>query len=340
MQAIIGIFCIWLASRLLGAVARYFRQPAIIGELLAGILLGPSLIGHYYSFPSPLLDTLDVVAGALFLLTAGWEIRLTDILKFRRVGLAVSAAGAVVPLLIGYGLGTYYAVAVGYDGQGSPQMFACFVGIALSVSALPVIARTLMDMGLYRTRIGIVTMSAVTVDDLLGWTCFSLLLGLLGSADAGAQFRFFLPLVSYVAGVLIGEIKRWHDTAAKARFDWVVNNLFAPILFGSIALKLSFFLYFDLRLVLILVLVASVCKIFACAFAASVMGMPKREAWAIGFAMNSRGAMIIVLSSLAREFHIIGDRLLVGIISMAVVTSMMSAPLIRLVFKEARPAEG
>jgi len=126
LQAIIGIFCIWLASRLLGAVARYFRQPAIIGELLAGILLGPSLIGHYYSFPSPLLDTLDVVAGALFLLTAGWEIRLTDILKFRRVGLAVSAAGAVVPLLIGYGLGTYYAVAVGYDGQGSPQMFACF----------------------------------------------------------------------------------------------------------------------------------------------------------------------------------------------------------------------
>ena len=173
MHALIGIVCIWLVSRLLGAAARRLKQPAIIGELFAGILLGPSLIGHYYSFASPYLSTLNVFGTALFLLTAGWEIRLSEVLRYRRLGLAVSATGAVVPFLIGYGLGSGWPALVGYDGLSPAPVFALFLGIALSVSALPVIARTLMAMGLYRTRIGIVTMSAVTLDDLLGWSCFS-----------------------------------------------------------------------------------------------------------------------------------------------------------------------
>ena len=322
----------------LGSVARYFKQPAIIGELLAGIILGPSLIGNYYSFSSPFLDKLNVLGGALFLLSAGWAIRLSDILKFKHVGLAVSAAGWVIPFLIGYGIGVYCPEIVGYDGLSPRSMFAVFIGIALSVSALPVIARTLMDMGLYQSRIGIVTMSAATIDDLLGWICFSLMLSFFGQMGTGSQVYFFLPLVCYVAGVMLGEASDIKGMEIKNHVDSLVKNIFAPILFGSVAIRLSFIQHFDLLLVAILITAASAGKIFGCTFAALAMAMPKREAWAIGFSMNSRGAMMVILSSLARQFHLIDDKLLVALIIMAVATSLMSAPLIRYVLESTKPA--
>ncbi|HEV2111571.1 MAG TPA: cation:proton antiporter [Gammaproteobacteria bacterium] len=338
MQALIGIFCIWLTSRLLGAVARRLKQPAIIGELFAGVLLGPSLIGHYYSFTSPILTALNLFGTALFLLTAGWEIRLSEVLHYRRLGLAVSAAGALVPFLIGYGLGSGWPAVVGYDGLSPAPMFALFLGIALSVSALPVIARTLMDMGLYRTRIGIITMSAVTIDDLLGWICFSLMLSLFGGIGAGAQFNFFLPLVCYAGGVLIGELGDSKYARVKTGVNRLVSDVLAPVVFGSTALKLSFIQNFDLTLALVLILAASAGKILGCALAALALRLPRQEAWAVGFAMNSRGAMMIILSSLAWQLHVIGDRLLVGLITMAVVTSLMSAPLIRRALAGSTPA--
>ena len=337
MQPIIGIFCIWLVSRGLGGVARYFKQPAIIGELLAGIILGPSLIGNYYTFSSPFLDKLNVLGGALFLLSAGWALRLSDILRFKRLGLAVSAAGSAIPLLIGYGIGIYYPGIVGYDGLSSRSIFAVFLGIALSVSALPVIARTLMDMELYQSRIGIVTMSAATIDDLLGWICFSLMLSIVGQMGVGSQIYFFLPLVCYVAGVMLGEASDLKVMQFKHHVEWPVRNIFAPILFGSVAIRLSFFQHFDLLLVVILITAASVGKIFGCTFAALTMAVPIRESWAIGFAMNSRGAMMVIFASLARQFHLIGDKLLVALIIMAVATSLMSAPLIRAVIGAAKP---
>ena len=324
-------------SRGLGGVARYFKQPAIIGELLAGIILGPSLIGSYYTFSSPFLDKLNVLGGALFLLSAGWALRLSDILRFKRLGLAVSAAGSAIPLLIGYGIGIYYPGIVGYDGLSSRSIFAVFLGIALSVSALPVIARTLMDMELYQSRIGIVTMSAATIDDLLGWICFSLMLSIVGQMSVGSQIYFFLPLVCYVAGVMLGEASDLKAMQFKHHIEWPVRNIFAPILFGSVAIRLSFFQHFDLLLVVILITAASVGKIFGCTFAALTMAVPIRESWAIGFAMNSRGAMMVIFASLARQFHLIGDKLLVALIIMAVATSLMSAPLIRAVIGAAKP---
>jgi len=340
LQTVIGIFCIWVVSRLLGSLARRLKQPAIIGELFTGIVLGPSLIGHYYTFSSPFLGKMNVFGTALFLLTAGWAIKLSEVMRYKHVGLAVSMAGALVPFLIGYALGCWYPGLVGYDGQISPGMFAVFLGIALSVSALPVIARTLMDIGLYRTRIGIVTMSAVAIDDVLGWICFTLMLSLFGHMGAGAQFNFFLPLVCYMAGVLIGEVDGPRGMRVKAAVESLVNNVFAPIVFGSTAIMLSFIQHFDLYLVLVLIAAASVGKILGCASAALAMGLPQRESWAVGFAMNSRGAMMIILASLAWQLHLIGERLLIAVITMAVTTSLMSAPLIRYVLKGGQPAEG
>lgn len=325
MHIAVAIFCIWLVSMLLGVLARRLRQPAIIGELFTGLLLGPSLLGRYYSFTSPFLDGLVLVGTALFLLTAGWGIRLSEILIYRRLGLAVSLAGVLVPFTIGYVLGSGYPNLAGYDGLSSMSLFAVFLGIALSISALPVIARTLMDLGLYSSRIGVITMSAATIDDLLGWTYFSFL---------RSQLIFFLPLACYVIGVLIGEVNDERHAKVKHAVDRAVQDVFAPIVFGSIALKLSFIQNFDLRLVLVLVLAASTGKVFGCFLAAQAMRIPRRESWAVGFAMNSRGAMMIILASLAWQLHVIGDRLVVGLVAMAVITSLMSAPLIRWVLKK------
>jgi len=340
MHAIVGIAGIWLMSRLLGGLARRAGQPAIIGELCAGILLGPSLIGQFYGFGSRLLDTLGLIGTSLFLLTAGWEIRLSEVRRYRYVGLAVSIAGAVVPFVIGFGLARSVPSLMGYDGHTPLPVFAWFLGIALSVSALPVIARTLMDLGLYRTRVGIVTMSAVTIDDLLGWIGFTLVLSFAGRLGAGAQFGFYLPLGCYIAGVLIGEVGENRAARAKAGVNRVVQEILAPIVFGSTALKLSFIANFDISLVLCLVVAASIGKILGCTAAARAMRLPLRESWAVGLAMNSRGAMMIILAFLAWQLQVIGDRLLVGLVAMAVVTSLMSGPLIRQALGATPPAPG
>jgi mannitol/fructose-specific phosphotransferase system IIA component (Ntr-type) len=167
-----------------------------------------------------------------------------------------------------------------------------------------------------------------------GELSFALILGLLGAAFT-EWIGIHAIFGAFIAGVAIGDSSHLRERSRVVIGNFV-SFIFAPVFFASIGLKVNFVTHFDFRLVLTVLLTACVCKLAGGAMGARWGGMLPREAWAVGFAMNSRGAMEIILGIIALEAGIIRERLFVALIIMAMVTSMMSGPSMRLLLRTAK----
>lgn len=186
-------------ARLVGELMQKLDQPAVIGEILAGILLGPTVLGtirpdiYAALFPSTgampiVIDTVTTLGVVFFLLTAGLEIDLRSIFRQGRSALLVSFLGVIIPFLFGAGAAGAFPRFLGAEPHADRLIFALFVGTALSISALPVIAKILMDLNLLRSEMGTVVMSSAMFDDLVGWILFSMILGMMNSTTGGLSF--------------------------------------------------------------------------------------------------------------------------------------------------------
>ena len=204
----VQLFVVVLVARGLGAVARRAGQPAVIGELAAGVVLGPSLLGLIapgawdWLFPADvvLAGVMNAVAwlGVFFLLIlAGFE---TDIALIRRLGRAaalVSAGSLAVPLAFGLVLG--FLMPESFLGERSGRTeFALFMATALAISALPVAAKVLGDLGLMRHNFGQLTLAAGMVNDVAGWVLLGLVAGMVTSGGIAAR-----PLLLTIGGVIL-----------------------------------------------------------------------------------------------------------------------------------------
>src|ERR1043165_182008 len=185
-------------ARILGEIFQRFKQPAVIGELLAGILLGPTVLKHIspdihqFLFPptgtsSFVLSGISTVAVVLFLLVAGMEVDLSSVFRQGRAAMAVSISGIAIPFSIGL-LAAWTAPDLFGRHEGTEEYIFClFFATAMSISALPVIAKTLMDLNLYRTDIGMIVIAAAIFDDLTGWFIFAIVLGLMHQTVPGSN---------------------------------------------------------------------------------------------------------------------------------------------------------
>lgn len=199
-QQIITIFVslgvLLATARILGELARRFHQPSIVGELLAGIVLGPTLLGrvapflHDSLFPPAddevrlLIQGIAMLAIVMFLLVAGIEVDLSTVWRLGRAALSVSLGGIAFPFALGLAAAWTIPGVFHVPPGTNPTVFALFLATALSISALPVIAKTLLDLRLFRSDIGMVVISAAVIDDLAGWTIFAVLLGMMGRTDS------------------------------------------------------------------------------------------------------------------------------------------------------------
>lgn len=185
-----------LTGKLLGEISRKLNQPAVVGEIIAGILLGPTVLGNlspdFFTsvFPSSGniaigRDSLAKVGVVFFLFVAGLEVDLTLIVKQAKTTAAMSIAGMAIPFVIGF-LSAWFLphyLGVGQiESENERIAFSLFFGVALSITALPVIAKTLMDLDLFKTNVGTVVIGAAMFDDLVGWMIFSIILGMSGKA--------------------------------------------------------------------------------------------------------------------------------------------------------------
>jgi len=191
-------------ARLLGGIVKAIGQPAVIGELLAGVLLGPSVFGkiapsaHEWVFGEEVVQSVIFAIawlGVIFLLIViGYETDLGIIARFRRAALAVSAGALVVPLLAATVAG--FLVPSSFVGIGVDRgVFVGFFALALAVSALPVVAKILQDLGFLRRNFGQITLAAGMTMDAVGWLLLAALSGI-------AQDGFDLALLGWSFGGL------------------------------------------------------------------------------------------------------------------------------------------
>jgi Kef-type K+ transport system membrane component KefB/nucleotide-binding universal stress UspA family protein len=209
-------------ARGLGGLLRRIGQPAVVGELAAGLVLGPSIFGQLapaaqaWLFPDDpvqvgMLAAVGWVGALLLLIVTGYE---TDLRLIRRLGSAtarVSVASLVIPVLAGIGVG--YAMPetfLGPDAQRS--VFALFMGVALGISALPVIAKVLSDMHLMRRNVAQIIVAAAMANDLAGWVLLGVVSGLAQSGSvAFGTLAFTIVGLTVFLGLAFGPGQRLVD---------------------------------------------------------------------------------------------------------------------------------
>ncbi len=195
-----------LLARLLGMAAGRLGQPPVIGEIIAGILLGPTLFHGKITavlFPITLRLPLSAMANlgvVMFMFAVGYLLDLRLIRGRERVAASVSVSSIILPLSLGTGLGIWLA-SRHHVHQVLP--FALFVGTAMSVTAFPVLARILTDRGMHRTRIGGIALASAAIDDVLAWVLLAVVAAI---ADAGGQ-PLRLLLAPVYAGVMFAVVR-------------------------------------------------------------------------------------------------------------------------------------
>lgn len=197
-------------ARGLGQLAVRHGLPSVVGELLAGIVLGPSLLGniapalHAWVFPQEaaqvhLLEVVSLLGVLLLLVVTGLETDLQLIVRKGRSAAAISLFGIAVPFGTGFVMGQYLPDAFVADPE-QRLVFSLFLGTAMGISAIPVIAKVLIEMGVVRRDIGQITLAAGMIDDTIGWVLLSVVAGLArsGAVDLPAVAQSIVSVVLVV----------------------------------------------------------------------------------------------------------------------------------------------
>lgn len=394
---LLSISVMLFVARGVGELMRLIKQPLVIGEILAGIILGPTILGLIYpelfhslfnksGSVNMVLEGITTISVVMLLLVSGIEVDLAVVLKQKKTALITSIMGIVVPFGLGFLAAYLFPEFFGIRDQSMRLVFALFIGTALSITALPVVARTLMDLNLFKTDIGYLIIASAMVNDLVGWIIFSIILRMVGTASHAFSFgttllftfgfmiivlffgrkviNYVIPFVqkkfsfpggilnlvlilgffasafteyigvhavfgAFIIGIAIGDSAHLQERT-KEIIEQFITNIFAPLFFVSIGLRINFINNFDFWIVSILLLLAFAGKVIGCGLGAYWGGMKKEESLVVGFGMNSRGAMQIVLGTLALQVGLIHEKVFVAIVIVAILTSISSAPLMNI----------
>ncbi len=221
------IVVLLLTGRLLGELLSRWGQPPVMGQLLAGIVLGPSVLGHIFPgaelalFPPSvqqraMLTAVGQLGVLLLLLLTGMETDLSVMRNSGRAALSVSLTGIAVPFLFGL-VAIELLPASMLVKPGERLLLGLFIGTALSVSSVKIVATVVRELGFIRRTVGQIILAAAIMDDALGWIVVSVLLGLaeLGHIDVGGVLRSVLGTLAFltfsitVGRRLVFHVIRW-----------------------------------------------------------------------------------------------------------------------------------
>jgi len=365
-------------------------SPLVV-ELLCGVILGPTVFGmlapqlfatvfHVASRATQAREAVTELGLLLFVFMAGLELQPPQLRTLGRPIFWTSFLGILVPLVFGVGSVLLWPEFWRDDTPANVPLLALFVGTILSITALPVIARILMDLNLMKTELGGIIMSSAMLNDLAGWGLLAVILsnfggegrtgrnwwaslvtvllvfglilnlsnqriqravGWLNLPKKTLQLKLtFLVLLTaavfsevvgthatlgaFLAGVALGRIPEAR-TLAHESFHQTTAGIFATMYFVSIGLKTNFVANFDPWLVAFVLLVACAGKIGGVFAGARLGNKSPREALLVALGMNARGAVGIVLSTVALDYGLIDQRIFVALVIMALVTSVLSA---------------
>lgn len=398
---LIQIGVVMAASLVLGRLFRHFGQPPVIGEMVAGIILGPSLLGwlapglHASLFPVESLGPLGLVGqlGLVFyMFLVGATLDLSHLRDNRGVAMVTSMTGIALPFIAGATLGWLFYSSLAVPGT-APAAFVLFFGVSLSITAFPVLARILLETGQMQTPLGAVAISCAAVDDVSAWLILSAILSYVRGSEHGQSFgRTFIALIAYLAVMLLfrkivepfvrdQKEGRLRDElpllllvalASAVATEWigihaVFGAFFAGVVmpkrtallqylrdtvepFNAVVLLPLFFALTGLRTrmgmlwdresllyTLAIVTAAVAGKWLGASFAARWMGLPGREANALGILMNTRGLVELVVLNIGFERGLLSQRVFSMLVAMAIITTMMTTPLLRWTYLKKTP---
>jgi Kef-type K+ transport system membrane component KefB len=380
---------------LAGALARRIGQPSVVGEILAGLALGPSLLGLLPGdltgvlFPADVRSLLSAMAQlglALFMFLVGYELDPARLAGAGRTAAAVSAAAIAVPFAGGFAVVAVLWRDDGGDGGWMP--LGLFIGAAMAITAFPVLARILQENGLRQSRTGALTLLCAAINDFLAWCLLALVATIVAATGVvrlglviGGSVLFVLGMLLVVRPVLRALARRLPASPRSESIAFVamvaglllsswataalgLHVVFGAFLFGMVmpraevtravphvpervgqlnALLLPVFfvvtgLSVDIRglgwtgvaELFLVVTVASGSKFLAAALAAWLTGFGRRAAVAVGVLMNARGLTELIVLNVGLQLGVLDTRLFTIMVIMAVVTTVMTAPLLRL----------
>ncbi len=451
LALLLCLVVVLICGRLVGILFRAIKQPVVIGEILVGIALGPSLLGKVspslqnYLFGAGDVPIFKIVAElglVLFMFIVGMEVDLDVIRKSGKRALVVSLTSIALPFALGFGLLGHFlyqdhkCVAVEVDaGQStvstcsSPEVtqkisarekaivkavndhkdkpkvekgkqtpfspFAMFIGVSMSITAFPVLARILAERNMFRIPLGLLLIACAAIDDIMAFTLLALSTAVAGGGGAGDVIEIVIKLAIFVAvmflvirpllerlvlrpyrangnklgpeqlsillaGLLLSSYVTSqigvHDLIGAFLFGVIVPRRNATNLFHSIADKLEgvsvqlllpvFFVIAgqsvnlqglttsDILPALAIIGVAVAGKFIGGATAARLTGVPKRQSLAVGTMMNTRGLAELVILQVGRDVGVIDDKLYTMLVIMAIVTTAMAGPLLKLVYPD------
>lgn len=385
-------------ARALSEIMRRIGQPAVIGELLAGIVLGPTVLGHWAPeiflaiFPQDaaqfhLLETISWLGMVLLLLLTGFE---TDVRVMRSLGKPAffsSFGGLTVSISAGVILGLLLPVQYLVD-PGNRYIFAAFLGTAMGITAMPVLAKILIDLNLIKRNVGVIVLSAGVLDDTIGWLMLSVIAGiasagvfsggrlgmtLVGLAVFLVVLRFviypvFTRLLAYVnahvqlagaditlilvftfagaavteilgvhavfgafvIGLMIRQVPRVKQESLHALETFVLAAL-SPVFFAFVGLKVNLWSLTGWQLPVLVIGIAMAAKLAGCFTGARLAAVSFWESIAIGFGMNARGAMELIVALIGLSLGVLTSEMYSTIVLLAVVTSFLAPLLLRTV---------
>lgn len=394
---LVAIAVIVVAARIGAALLERAGQPGVIGELAAGIVLGPTVLGllpgnlDHVIFGDdvrPVLNAIAQLGLIIFLFLIGLRLDLSAVRLRRRAATVISAASFGLP----FALGILAAIPLyGVYGEIAPAHaglfpFALFLGTALSVTAVPVLARLLAHAGLLETELGTLAMTCATLEDVAAWGMLAIALGVAtGSGAAGGAMAIGLglllavtmlavvrPLLKRLAGrlgtpsltsptVLVFAVAGAVASAALSAAIGL-HFVFGAFLFGvafprdavlrtplterlspltlGVLLPVFFFLpglqvnlreldVRDLGTLAVIFAIACAGKLVGAAASARAIGLPWREAGALGALLNTRGLVELIVLNVGLAAGILEPRLYAVLVIMAIATTLMAGPLVR-----------
>ncbi|KAK3137183.1 hypothetical protein QOZ80_5BG0448890 [Eleusine coracana subsp. coracana] len=398
--AILQICVVVVLTRVLAFLLRPLRQPRVIAEIIGGILLGPSAIGRSSAFlntvfPKQSLTVLDTLANIgliYFLFLVGLELDLRAIRRTGSTALVIAVAGISLPFIMGIGTSVVLQHTVNRGVATGP--FLVFMGVALSITAFPVLARILAELKLLTTDMGRMAMSAAAVNDVAAWILLALAIALSGTGSplvslwvllTGAAFvlgAFFLlrPVLAWMArrspegepvkelyicatltivlaagfatdtigihalfgAFIVGIIVPKDGPFAGVLLEKVedlISGLFLPLYFVSSGLKTN---VMSIRggeswaLLALVVGTACIGKIGGTVIASLIVRVPLREAVTLGFLMNTKGLVELIVLNIGKDRHVLNDETFAILVLMALITTFLTTPVVMAIYKPAR----
>jgi Kef-type K+ transport system membrane component KefB len=242
------IITIIIVARFFGWIFRKIGQPSVIGEIIAGIVLGPSLLGMYFPefsmalFPIQSLGNLQFLSQIgliLFMFVVGMELDLKVLKNKANEAVVISHASIVIPFALGIGLAFY--VYKTFAPVGIPFLsFSLFMGIAMSITAFPVLARIVQERGIHKTRLGAIVITCAAADDITAWCLLALVIAIVkaGTFDSalyviGLSVLYVLIMIFIVKPFLkkVGDLYSKSENLSKP----VVAIFFLTLILSSYA---------------------------------------------------------------------------------------------------------